>query len=107
MKDTVTGCSVELAMHLLGGRWRLLIASYLIDGPKWFNELRRLRPGISQRMLSLDLRALEDASLIARTVYPTVPVKVEYALTEEGRRLGKVVAVVQEFGLWLKDRNAS
>lgn len=79
MKDTVTGCSVELAMHLLGGRWRLLIASYLIDGPKRFNELRRLIPGISQRMLSLDLRALEDASLIARTVYPTVPVKVEYA----------------------------
>ncbi|MEV5058025.1 helix-turn-helix transcriptional regulator [Agrobacterium radiobacter] len=106
MKDTVTGCSVELAMHLLGGRWRLLIASYLIDGPKRFNELRRLIPGISQRMLSLD-RALEDASLIARTVYPTVPVKVEYALTEEGCRLGKVVAVVQEFGLWLKDRNAS
>ncbi|MBB4321376.1 DNA-binding HxlR family transcriptional regulator [Agrobacterium tumefaciens] len=107
MKDTVTGCSVELAMHLLGGRWRLLIASYLIDGPKRFNELRRLIPGISQRMLSLDLRALEDASLIARTVYPTVPVKVEYAVTEEGCRLGKVVAVVQEFGLWLKDRNAS
>ncbi|MDR6103348.1 DNA-binding HxlR family transcriptional regulator [Agrobacterium larrymoorei] len=107
MKDTVTGCSVELAMHLLGGRWRLLIASYLIDGPKRFNELRRLIPGISQRMLSLDLRALEDASLIARTVYPTVPVKVEYALTEEGRRLGKVVAVVQEFGLWLKDRNSN
>ncbi|KQY48668.1 HxlR family transcriptional regulator [Rhizobium sp. Root491] len=94
-------------MHLLGGRWRLLIASYLIDGPKRLNELRRLIPGISQRMLSLDLRALEDASLIARTVYPTVPVNVEYALTEEGRRLGKVVAVVQEFGLWLKDRNAS
>lgn len=107
MKETVTGCSVEYAMHLLGGRWRLLIASYLIDGPKRFNELRRLIPGISQRMLSLDLRALEDASLIARTVYPTVPVKVEYSMTEEGRRLGKVVAVVQEFGLWLKDRDKS
>lgn len=73
MKDTVTGCSVELAMHLLGGRWRLLIASYLIDGPKRFNELRRLIPGISQRMLSLDLRALEDASLIARTVTQQFP----------------------------------
>lgn len=94
-------------MHLLGGRWRLLIASYLVDGPKRFNELRRLIPGISQRMLSLDLRALEEASMIARTVYPTVPVKVEYALTEEGLRLAKVVAVVQEFGLWLKERNAS
>ena len=58
MKKTVTGCSVEEAMHLLGGRWRLLIVSYLVDGSKRFNELRRLMPGISQRMLTLYLRAL-------------------------------------------------
>jgi DNA-binding HxlR family transcriptional regulator len=102
----VTGCSVEHAMHLLGGRWRLLLVSYLIDGPKRFNELRRDMPGISQRMLTLDLRALEAAGLIKRTVYPTTPVKVDYALTEDGLRLKKVVAVVQEFGLWLKQRNA-
>ena len=106
MKKTVTGCSVEEAMHLLGGRWRLLIVSYLVDGPQRFNELRRLMPGISQRMLTLDLRALEEAGLIRRTVYPTVPVKVEYSLTEDGRRLERVVAVVKEFGLWLKDRDA-
>ena len=105
MKKTVTDCSVEEAMHLLGGRWRLLIVSYLIDGPQRFNELRRLMPGISQRMLTLDLRALEEAGLIRRTVYPTVPVKVEYSLTEDGSRLEKVVAVVKEFGLWLKDRD--
>jgi DNA-binding HxlR family transcriptional regulator len=93
-------------MHLLGGRWRLLIVSYLVDGPQRFNELRRLMPGISQRMLTLDLRALEEAGLIRRTVCPTVPVKVEYSLTEDGARLKKVVAVVKEFGLWLKDRDA-
>lgn len=104
MRATVTGCSVEHAMHLLGGRWRLLLVSYLIDGPKRFNELRRDLPGISQRMLTLDLRALEAAGLIKRTVYPTTPVKVDYALTEDGMRLKKVVAVVQEFGLWLKQR---
>ena len=104
MRATVTGCSVEHAMHLLGGRWRLLLVSYLIDGPKRFNELRRDLPGISQRMLTLDLRALESAGLISRTVYPTTPVKVEYALTEDGLRLKKVVSVVQEFGLWLKQR---
>lgn len=107
MRETVTGCSVEEAMHLLGGRWRLLIVFYLVDGPKRFNELRRLMPGISQRMLTLDLRALESAELVSRTVHPTVPVKVEYALTKEGRRLDKVVAVVQEFGLWLKSRDAT
>lgn len=94
-------------MHLLGGRWRLLIASYLVDGPKRFNELRRLVPGISQRMLTLDLRALEEAKLVSRTVYPTVPVKVEYALTPDGRRLEKVVNVVQEFGLWIRSRDTA
>lgn len=57
-------------------------------------------------MLTLDLRALEEAGLIQRTVYPTVPVKVEYALTEDGRRLEPVVAVMQEFGLWVKARSA-
>jgi len=106
MKDNVSGCSVEEAMRLLGGRWRLLLVSYLLDGPKRFNELRRDVPAISQRMLTLDLRALEEAGLIQRTVYPTVPVKVEYALTEDGRRLEPVVAVMKEFGLWVKARAA-
>ncbi|AYG60347.1 winged helix-turn-helix transcriptional regulator [Rhizobium jaguaris] len=104
MRKNVSGCSVEEAMHLLGGRWRLLLVSYLVDGPKRFNELRRDVPGISQRMLTLDLRALEGAGLVVRTVYPTVPVKVEYALTEDGKRLKNVVTVIQEFGLWLKQR---
>ena len=67
-----------------------------------FNELRRDVPGISQRMLTLDLRALEEVGLIKRTVYPTVPVKVEYELTEDGNRLRPVVDVMQEFGVWLK-----
>lgn len=106
MKDNVSGCSVEEAMRLLGGRWRLLLVSYLLEGPKRFNELRRDVPAISQRMLTLDLRALEEAGLIQRTVYPTVPVKVEYALTEDGRRMEPVVAVMQEFGLWVKARSA-
>lgn len=94
-------------MQLLGGRWRLLIVYFLVDGPRRFNELRRLMPGISQRMLTLDLRALEEANLVQRTVYATVPIKVEYALTEDGKRLNKVVTVVQEFGLWLQGRDAA
>ena len=107
MKNTVTGCSVEIAMHLLGGRWRLLLVSFLLDGPKRFNDLRRALPGISQRMLTLELRALEAAGLIVRTVYPTTPVKGEYALTEDGTRVRSVVAAVQEFGLWLKQQRAA
>lgn len=91
-------------MRLLGGRWRLLIASYLLDGPKRFNALRRDIPAISQRMLTIDLRALEQAGLIDRTVFPTVPVTVEYALTADGERLKPVIEVMKTFGLWVKSR---
>ncbi|PCE34155.1 winged helix-turn-helix transcriptional regulator [Burkholderia ubonensis] len=106
MKTSATGCSVEEAMRLLGGRWRLLLVSYLLDGPKRFSDLRRDVPGISQRMLTLDLRALEEAGLVRRTVYPEVPVKVEYDLTADGDRLRPVVEVMRDFGLWLKARDA-
>lgn len=104
MKVSVSGCSVEEAMRLAGGRWRLLIVSYLVDGPKRFNALRRDMPGISQRSLTLDLRALEESGLVQRTVWPTAPVRVDYALTQDGERLKPVVAVMKEFGLWLKER---
>lgn len=107
MKQSATGCSVEEAMRLLGGRWRLLIVSYLIDGPRRFSELRRCIPAISQRMLTLDLRALEQAGFVARTVFPTVPVTVQYALTGEGARLVPVVEVMRTFGLWLKERGSA
>ncbi|WP_312594347.1 winged helix-turn-helix transcriptional regulator [Comamonas terrigena] len=104
MKVSVSGCSVEEAMRLLGGRWRLLIVSYLVDGPKRFNALRRDMPGISQRSLTLDLRALEESGLVQRTVWPTAPVRVDYALTQDGERLKPVVAVMKEFGMWLKEK---
>lgn len=104
MKSNISGCSVEEAMRLLGGRWRLLIASYLIDGPRRFNDLRRDMPGISQRSLTLDLRALEEAGLVKRTVYPTAPIKAEYELTPDGERLKPVVEVMKEFGLWVKGK---
>ena len=104
MKRSATGCSVEEAMRLLGGRWRLLLVSYLLEGPKRFNDLRRDVPGISQRMLTLDLRALEQVGLVKRTVFAEVPVKVEYQLTEDGQRLRPIVEVMRDFGLWLKNR---
>ncbi|WP_429930520.1 winged helix-turn-helix transcriptional regulator [Agrobacterium vitis] len=103
-KDAISGCSVEEAMHVLGGRWCLLIVSYRVDGPKRFSELRRMIPGISQRMLTLDLRTLEDANFVQRTVYPTIPVKVECALTEVENVWKRLSVAVQEFGLWLKAR---
>ncbi|MBG6287201.1 MULTISPECIES: winged helix-turn-helix transcriptional regulator [Pseudomonas] len=107
MKKNVSGCSVEEAMRVIGGRWRLLLVSYLLDGSKRFNELRRDMPEISQRVLTAELRALEEAGLVTRTVYPEVPPRVEYCLSADGARLRPVVEVVKTFGLWLKARPAA
>ncbi|MBD9579663.1 helix-turn-helix transcriptional regulator [Pseudomonas sp. PDM23] len=104
MKKNVSGCSVEEAMRVIGGRWRLLLVSYLLDGSKRFNELRRDMPEISQRVLTAELRALEKAGLVTRTVYPEVPPRVEYCLSDDGDRLRPVVEVIKTFGLWLKAR---
>jgi len=104
MKKNLSGCSVEEAMRVLGGRWRLLIISYLVEGPKRFSDLRRLMPNISQRMLTLDLRELELEGLVIRTVYPTSPIKVTYELSQNGLKTLPVVEVMREFGLWYKSR---
>jgi DNA-binding HxlR family transcriptional regulator len=103
MKSTVSGCPIEDAMRLLSGRWRTLLIYYLIEGPKRFSDLQRDNPTISHRMLTLDLRELEAAGVVARTVYPTVPPRVEYALTEDGRRL---VPLINALGDWWETRAA-
>jgi DNA-binding HxlR family transcriptional regulator len=97
MKDTVSGCSIEDAMRLLSGRWRTLLIYYLIDGPKRFSDLRRDNPKISQRMLTLDLRELEAAGVVSRTIYPGVPARVEYELTADGRAL---IPLINALGDW-------
>lgn len=97
MKDAVSDCPIEAAMQILGGRWRTLLIYYLKDGPKRFGDLRRDNPGISHRMLTLGLRELELAGVVTRTVYPEVPPKVEYALTEAGNRL---MPIIDALGDW-------
>lgn len=104
MKDNISGCSVEETMTVLGGRWRMLIISFLIERPMRFNELRRAIPNISQRMLTLELRFLEEEGFINREVFAEVPVKVEYSLTEDGKKLNGLVDVLKEVGTWLKVR---
>lgn len=98
MKESVSGCPLEEGMRILGGRWRIVLIYYLLDGPMRFSDLRRAMPNISQRMLTLDLRALEKVGLVKRTIYPAVPPKVEYSLTAEGRRLKKLVDLMGEAG---------
>jgi DNA-binding HxlR family transcriptional regulator len=94
MQDRVSECPIEGAMILLSGRWRALILYYLAQGPMRFNALRRANAGISQQMLTHELRALEEAGVIVRTAYPQVPPRVEYALSEAGERLMPVIGAL-------------
>lgn len=106
MKEAVSGCYVEEAIRVLGGRWRIVLIYALIGGPKRFNELRRELPKISQRMLTLDLRALEEAGLLFRTIHPEVPVRVVYELTEAGYGLLPLIEMLGHVGERLDRRGA-
>jgi len=97
MKTEVSECPLEAALLLLSGRWRTLILYSLSEGPMRFNNLQRNNPGLSQQMLSRDLKELESAGVVSRTVNPTVPPQVEYALTNAGERL---IPILKELGDW-------
>ena len=84
-------------MRLLSGRWRTLVLYYLIEGPKRFGDLRRDNPKIAPRMLTLELRELEAAGVISRTVYPGAVARVDYELTEQGREL---IPIFEALGQW-------
>jgi DNA-binding HxlR family transcriptional regulator len=89
--------AVSDVLARVGDKWSVLVVSRLGDGPMRFNELRRSIGGISQRMLTLTLRGLERDGLITRTVFPTVPPRVDYALTALGRDLLNPVSAL---GAW-------
>ena len=89
--------AVSDVLARVGDKWSVLVVSRLGDGPLRFNELRRSIGGISQRMLTLTLRGLERDGLITRTVFPTVPPRVDYALTALGRDL---LGPVSALGAW-------
>src|SRR5580700_5226404 len=79
--------AVREVLNRVGDKWSVLIVQLLADGPKRFSELRRTIEGISQRMLTLTLKGLERDGLVTRTVYPTIPPRVDYELTKLGRSL--------------------
>jgi DNA-binding HxlR family transcriptional regulator len=91
--------AVSEVLSRVGDKWTVLVVSTLGDGPKRFNELRRALGSISQRMLTLTLRALERDGLVTRTVFPTVPPRVDYELTDLGRSL---LEPVSGLGLWAR-----
>lgn len=87
----------------VGDKWSMLIVMLLGAGPMRFNELRRTVEGISQRMLTLALRGLERDGLVSRTAFPTIPPRVEYALTPLGRSLAEPVGAL---GAWARGNQA-
>lgn len=92
------GCAVEAALDVIGNKWKGVILFHLLDGKKRFNELRRLIPSVTQRMLTLQLRELEKDNVIDRKVYPEVPPKVEYSLTKFGQTLKPILLLLREWG---------
>jgi DNA-binding HxlR family transcriptional regulator len=91
--------AVSEVLARVGDKWTVLVVSTLGDGPKRFNELRRALGSISQRMLTLTLRALERDGLVTRTVFASVPPRVDYELTRLGRSL---LVPVSELGAWAR-----
>ncbi|WP_066567601.1 helix-turn-helix domain-containing protein [Snodgrassella sp. CFCC 13594] len=96
---TPTSCPVNRTLQVIGGKWKALIVYHLMDTTQRFNELRRLMPDITQRMLTLQLREMETDGIVHREVYAQVPPKVEYSLTRQGQSLITVIMAMHEWGI--------
>ncbi|WP_043340621.1 winged helix-turn-helix transcriptional regulator [Belnapia moabensis] len=106
--DCAPGCPVEAALDLIDGKWKGVILYHLLDGTLRFNALRRKLGGVTQRMLVKQLRELEEAGLVVRTVFAEVPPRVEYSLTAEGRSLEPVLLALMRWGeAWMAARQMS
>ena len=92
--------AVTSVLARVGDKWSVFVIMMLVDGPLRFNELKRMINGISQRMLTLTLRGLERDGLVTRTVFPTIPPRVDYELTDLGRGLSQPVKAL---GQWAFD----
>ncbi len=92
------GCPVEAALEVIGGKWKGVTLFHLMDGVKRFNELQRDVGSVTQRMLTKQLRELEAAGLVHREVYPVIPPKVEYSLTDKGQTLKPILLALKDWG---------
>ncbi|WP_420133636.1 winged helix-turn-helix transcriptional regulator [Rhodopseudomonas sp.] len=101
--DCAPGCPVEATLDLIDGKWKGVILFHLLSGRLRFGELRRKMPGITQRMLTKQLRALEEDGLVLREVFAEVPPRVEYELSEMGRSLRPVIDALKR---WAEEHRA-
>lgn len=97
-KEELPECPVATTVQLIGSKWKLLIMRNLLARPWRFNELKKDLNGISQKVLTDSLRAMENDGIITRTVYPEVPPRVEYALSELGESMRPILASMEQWG---------
>ena len=103
-KEELPDCPVQTTVQLIGSKWKLLIIRDLMQRPWRFNELHKDLQGISQKVLTDSLRGMEADGLITRTVYPEVPPRVEYALSEVGESMRPIMKAMEEWGIQYKQR---
>ena len=97
-KEEMPACPVATTVSLIGSKWKLLIMRNLMMRPWRFNELKRSLEGVSQKVLTASLRSMEDDGLITRTVYPEVPPRVEYALSDLGETMRPIMKAMEDWG---------
>lgn len=102
-KDELPACPVATTVQLIGSKWKLLILRNLMQRPWRFNELRKELEGISQKVLTDSLRSMQEDGIVTRTVYPEVPPRVEYALSELGESMRPIMKAMEQWGISYKE----
>lgn len=103
-KDELPACPVATTVQMIGSKWKLLIMRNLLARPWRFNELKKSLEGISQKVLTDSLRSMEADGIITRTVYPEVPPRVEYSLSDLGESMRPIIAAMEEWGVDYKSK---
>ncbi len=104
-KEELPACPVATTVQMIGSKWKLLIMRNLLARPWRFNELKKDLEGISQKVLTDSLRSMEADGIITRTVYPEVPPRVEYALSELGESMRPIIQAMEAWGAEYKKEN--
>ncbi|AGM23878.1 transcriptional regulator [Fusobacterium nucleatum] len=103
LKKDLPACPVELTLLLISNKWKVLIIRDLLDGTKRFSELKKSINNISQKVLTSNLREMEENNLLTRKVYPEIPPRVEYTLTDIGYSLKTLLDDMDKWGTWYRN----